>query len=67
MPIKNKPAATEQFRAPLSQRVGVLERERARLEEEVLQLRAAIHIWTEVFGHRLDELKQSPAVGLEGR
>jgi hypothetical protein len=52
---------------PLSRRVGDLERERARLEEEVHQLRAAIHIWTEVFQHSLAELKGSPAIGLEGR
>ena len=33
---------------PLSHRIGDLKRERAELEEEVLQLRAAVQIWTEV-------------------
>jgi hypothetical protein len=33
---------------PLSRRIGELKRERAELEEEVLQLRAAVQIWTAV-------------------
>ena len=33
---------------PLSRRIGDLKRERAELEEEVLQLRAAVQIWTAV-------------------
>jgi hypothetical protein len=33
---------------PLSHRIGELKRERAELEEEVLQLRAAVQIWTAV-------------------
>jgi hypothetical protein len=33
---------------PLAHRIGDLRRERAELEEEVLQLRAAVEIWTEV-------------------
>jgi hypothetical protein len=33
---------------PLSRRIGDLKRERAQLEEEVLQLRAAVQIWTAV-------------------
>jgi hypothetical protein len=33
---------------PLSRQIGDLKRERAELEEEVLQLRAAVQIWTAV-------------------
>ena len=33
---------------PLARRIGELKRERAELEEEVLQLRAAVQIWTAV-------------------
>ena len=33
---------------PLSRRIGELKRERAELEEEVRQLRAAVQIWTAV-------------------
>jgi hypothetical protein len=62
-----KPNRMEPCRTPLSRRVGDLERERARLEEEVLQLRAAMHIWTEVVRQSLAELKASPAVSLEHR
>jgi hypothetical protein len=33
---------------PLTQRIGELKRERAELEEEILQLRAAVRIWSAV-------------------
>lgn len=39
---------TPLFQEPLVRRIGDLKRERAELEEEVLQLRAAVQIWTEV-------------------
>jgi hypothetical protein len=47
----NKPAP------PLGERLGALERERARLEEEILQLKAAVHIWTDVFRQTVAEAK----------
>ncbi|HEY1338569.1 MAG TPA: hypothetical protein VGF59_13725 [Bryobacteraceae bacterium] len=36
------------LRDRLPRRISELKRERARLEEEILQLRAAVKIWTEV-------------------
>jgi hypothetical protein len=45
---------------PLSRRIGDLKRERAELEEEILQLRAAVQIWTEVYRQTT-----SPAAGSE--
>jgi hypothetical protein len=49
----SKPARTSKHYDPLSRRIGDLERERAELEEEVLQLRAAVQIWTAVCRHRM--------------
>ena len=37
-----------QFQAPLVQRIGDLKRERDELQEEVLQLKAAVQIWKAV-------------------
>jgi len=48
MSQKSKPTRTSTHYDPLARRVGDLKRERAELEEEVLQLRAAVQIWTEV-------------------
>ena len=39
--------------APFEGPLGALERERARLQEEVLQLRAAVHIWKDVYRHTM--------------
>ena len=44
----SKPTRTSTHYDPLSRRIGALKRERAKLEEEVLQLRAAVQIWTAV-------------------
>jgi|SRR5271157_1539586 len=40
---------TSSYNEPLSRRIGDLKRERAELQDEVLQLRAAVQIWTEVW------------------
>ena len=40
---------------PLTGSLSALERERARLEEEVLQLKAAVSIWTEVFRQSVNQ------------
>ena len=44
-----KPTRTSTRFEPLSQRIVDLKRERAELEEEILQLRAAVQIWAEVY------------------
>ena len=47
IPQTSKAKTTRQFQ-PLTRRIVDLKRERAKLEEEVLQLRAAVRIWAEV-------------------
>jgi methylmalonyl-CoA mutase N-terminal domain/subunit len=44
----SKPTGTSTRFDPLSRRIVDLKRERAELEEEILQLRAAVQIWSEV-------------------
>jgi hypothetical protein len=51
--------------ALLFQRVDDLQRERARLEEEVLQLKAAVRIWSEVYRQTTGGSKTAPPVGME--
>jgi hypothetical protein len=51
---------TSSLHDPLPRRIGDLKRERAELEEEVLQLRAAVQIWTAV-------CRQTMAVGAGSR
>jgi hypothetical protein len=49
--ISRNPKTPRTFTAnydPLARRIGELKRERDELEEEVLQLRAAVQIWTAV-------------------
>ncbi len=48
MPSNSKPRRQARKGTPLARRIGALKRERAQLEEEVLQLKAAVNIWTEV-------------------
>jgi len=38
---------------PLARRIRDLKRERAKLEQEILQLRAAVQVWTEVCRQRV--------------
>ncbi len=52
---------------PLSRRIGDLKRERAELEEEVLQLRAAVQIWTAVRRGVVSNATGSEAVDVEMR
>ena len=52
--MKATTISTSSQRGPLSRRIGLLKRECARLEEEVLQLKAAVHIWTEACRHTMD-------------
>jgi methylmalonyl-CoA mutase N-terminal domain/subunit len=52
---------------PLSRRIGDLKRERAELEEEVLQLRAAVQIWTEVCRQTRSHAAGSEALDAEMR
>lgn len=40
--------------------LGVLERERARLQEEILQLRAAVHIWEDVYRQTVGMVHVAP-------
>jgi len=52
----SKPVRTSaHYEDPLSRRIGALKRERAELEEEVMQLKAAVEIWTAVCRHRMAE------------
>jgi hypothetical protein len=44
----SKPERTSTHSDRTSRRIGKLKRQRAELEEEVLQLRAAVKIWTAV-------------------
>jgi hypothetical protein len=44
----SKPERTSTHSDPTLRRIGKLKRQRAELEEEVLQLRAAVKIWTAV-------------------
>jgi hypothetical protein len=46
--VQSKPLKPSRSSESVKRRLDKLKRERARLEEEVLQLRAAVHIWTEV-------------------
>ena len=48
MMAKNTKPSRTSTTGPLTRRIGDLKRERAELEEEVLQLRAAVRIWTAV-------------------
>ncbi len=64
MPQNLKPARGVKSYS-LERRVGELERERARLEEEVLQLKAAVDIWTEVFRQTAGGGKPPTFGGLE--
>jgi methylmalonyl-CoA mutase N-terminal domain/subunit len=49
MSKNSKPPRTSTSVEPLSRRIVDLKRERAELEEEILQLRAAVQIWAEVY------------------
>jgi hypothetical protein len=60
MSKNSSPTGTLKHNDPLSRRIGDLKRERAELEEEILQLRAAVQIWTEVYRQTT-----SPAAGSE--
>jgi hypothetical protein len=48
-------------------RIGALKRERAELEEEVLQLRAAVMIWTAVCRQTMSRTEGSEAFSAEMR
>ena len=62
---KSKPTRTSAPYGPLSRRVGDLKRERAELEEEVLQLRAAVQIWNEVCRQTMARREGSEALSAE--
>lgn len=64
-PRNSGPSRINRTAAPHAGRIGELERERARLQEEVLQLRAAVNIWTEVFRQSTQAEKESPSNGME--
>jgi len=64
-PRHSGPSRINRTPAPFAGRIGELERERARLQEEVLQLRAAVNIWTEVFRQSTHETKELPSDGME--
>jgi hypothetical protein len=49
MSKNSKPTRTPTRLDPLARRIVDLKRERAELEEEILQLRAAVQIWAEVY------------------
>jgi hypothetical protein len=46
---------------PIARRIRDLRRERAELEEEVLQLRAAVRVWTEVCRQTMSTVETSEA------
>jgi predicted nucleic acid-binding Zn-ribbon protein len=52
---------------PVSRRIGNLKRERAELEEEVLQLRAAVQIWAAVCRQTMSRAADSEAFSPEMR
>jgi hypothetical protein len=52
---------------PLPRRIGDLTQERAKLEEEILQLRAALQIWTEVCLRSTSTAAGSQALNAEMR
>jgi hypothetical protein len=49
----------------LPRRIGDLKRERAELEEEIRQLRAAAQIWTEVYRQAVSTAAGSKALNAE--
>lgn len=53
-------ARTNSQERPLTRKIGRLKRERAQLEEEVLQLRAAVNIWSEVCRHTMASVGTNP-------
>jgi|HubBroStandDraft_4_1064222.scaffolds.fasta_scaffold114113_2 hypothetical protein len=65
-PKPSKPARTSTHFDPLSRRIGDLKRERAELEEEVMQLRAAVQIWKAVY-HTVVSAAGSSALNTEMR
>lgn len=65
MPSRSKPVRITTDRALLHSTVGDLQRERARLEEEVLQLKAAVNIWSEVLRHTMGGSKPESSIGAE--
>jgi hypothetical protein len=68
MSNNSKPARTSSTHYdPLSRRIGDLKRERAELEEEVLQLRAAVQIWTAVYRQTMSVAAGSEAFRAEMR
>ena len=52
---------------PIARRIRDLRRERAELEEEVLQLRAAVRVWTEVCRQTMSTVEASEAFREEMR
>ena len=62
----SKPVRTS-AKNPLSERIGALKRERAQLEEEVLQLRAAVQIWTAICRQTVTSAMQSESFRAEMR
>ena len=62
-----KPTGASTHYDPLSHRVDNLKRERAELEEEVLQLRAAVHIWKAVRRQTMFHEAGSEALSAETR
>jgi len=52
---------------PLAERIGALKQEMAQLEEEVLQLRAAVQIWTAICRQTVTSAMQSEPFRAEMR
>jgi hypothetical protein len=68
MMAKNfRPTGTSPHHDLLSRRIGDLKRERAELEEEIRQLRAAAKIWTEVYRQTMSTAAGSKALQAEMR
>ena len=61
------PRTSSHHHDPLSRRIGDLKRERAELEEEILQLRAAVQIWGAVRRHTLETVESPEALDVEMR
>ncbi len=59
MTRKSKSTGRSRNALPLVRKIGALRRERAELEEEVVQLKAAVNIWAEV-------CRQTAAGGKQG-
>jgi hypothetical protein len=62
----SKPFRTS-AKSPLAERIGALKQERAQLEEEVLQLRAAVQIWTAICRQTMTSAMQSESFRAEMR